>query len=314
MGFSQKVGSARSHSGQGQFRVGWGGGRHDDAVDARRQQLLHRIGWCGTVFGGDRGDNVRPLVGDHQSVDTLEAAEGVGVERADAAQSDNAERGHGVLRSSWSRSATSSSSAVRSSASAASTMSTWLGGARLPIGWSRSRLVGKGVALGGRHHGIEQVALRAARGLHGAQRGIHRPHHRGAVKRLHRPAERRRDLQQVGHPADVGRPVGPRTVIQRRVEEHRVTLAQRHLHVVLGEEVDELGPVERDIPADEALRVGQEHGRAALDRHVAVRHRALQRQCRRHAVQMRGIRGQVLDGRRSRGGSRGVEPAASHRD
>ncbi len=83
-------------------------------------------------------------------------------------------------------------------------------------------------------------------------------------------------------------------MIQRRVEEHRVALAQRQLHVMLGEEVDELRPVERDVAAGEALRVRQQHGRAALHRHVAVGHRALQCQHRRGAVQVRRILREVL--------------------
>ena len=87
---------------------------------------------------------------------------------------------------------------------------------------------------------------------------------------------------------------GPRPVIQRGVEEHRVALAQRHLHVVVGEVVDELGAVERDIAAEETLRVGQQHRRAAVQRHVAVRDRALQGQHRRRAVHMRGVGGQMV--------------------
>ena len=62
---------------------------------------------------------------------------------------------------------------------------------------------GEGVPLGGCDHGVEQFALGAARRLHRAQRRVHRPHHGGAVQRLHRATERRRDLQQVSDPADV---------------------------------------------------------------------------------------------------------------
>jgi hypothetical protein len=65
--------------------------------------------------------------------------------------------------------------------------------------------------------------------------------------------------------------------------------AQRHLNLVLGEEVDELGPVEGDVAAEELLRVGQQHRRPALDRHVAMSHCALQSQRRRRAVQVRRI-------------------------
>src|SRR6185312_6384536 len=65
--------------------------------------------------------------------------------------------------------------------------------------------------------------------------------------------------------------------------------AQRHLNLVLGEEVDELGPVEGHVAAEELLRVGQQHRRPALDRHVAMSHCALQSQHRRRAVQVRRI-------------------------
>ena len=129
---------------RGQRQLGMRGcrGRHHHPVHSRRQQRLDRINRLRTVFGRDRGDDLGSLVGDDQTVDAVQPREGVGVEGADPAQSDHAEGGHGILRSSWARSATSSSSALRSSASAASTVSTWLGGARLPMGWSLSRLVG----------------------------------------------------------------------------------------------------------------------------------------------------------------------------
>ena len=96
----------------GQCQLGMGRRRRRDhhSVDTRGEQLVDRISRCGTVFGGDCRDELGPLVGDHQTVDAVEPAEGVGVEGADAAQSDYAECGHGILRSSWSRSATSSSS------------------------------------------------------------------------------------------------------------------------------------------------------------------------------------------------------------
>ena len=82
---------------------------------------------------------------------------------------------------------------------------------------------------------------------------------------------------------------------QRGIEEHRVALGQRQLHHVLGEVVDELLLVERDVPANELLRVGQQHRGPALHRHVAVRDGALQRERCRHAVQMRGVGGQLVD-------------------
>jgi len=65
---------------------------------------------------------------------------------------------------------------------------------------------------------------------------------------------------------------------------------------MLGEEIDELRPVEREVAALESLRERHQHGRTALDRHIAVCHRALQRQHRRGAMQMRGIISQVLVG------------------
>ena len=101
---------------------GRGGGDHD-TVDAGCQQRLHRIDRRGTVFGGDRRDESgRSSVMTRPS--SFQAAEGFGVERADAAEPDHAECGHGILRSSWSRNATSSASGLRSSANAASTVST----------------------------------------------------------------------------------------------------------------------------------------------------------------------------------------------
>ena len=55
------------------------------------------------------------------------------------------------------------------------------------------------------------------------------------------------------------------------------------------------GPVERDVAGGEPLRVRQQHRRSALQRHIAVRDRALQRQRRRHAVHMRGVGRQLVD-------------------
>ena len=81
-------------------------------------------------------------------------------------------------------------------------------------------------------------------------------------------------------------------MIQRRIEEHRIARREGQLDVVVGEVVDELGTVERDVPAGEALRVGQQHRRTALDGHVAVGDCALQRQHRRGAVKVRRIGGQ----------------------
>src|SRR6202022_234190 len=112
------------YGGQRQLGVRGRRGRDHDAVDARCQHLLDRICPFCTMFGSNGRNHVEALVGDDKPVDTIEAGQRVGVERADAAQSDYAESGHGFLRSSWSRSATSSCSAVRSSANAASTVST----------------------------------------------------------------------------------------------------------------------------------------------------------------------------------------------
>ena len=314
IGFSQNVGMPRSTAASvSSACAGVAAATTTPSIPEDSSSSTESAG-CGIVFRGDGGDELWPLVGDHQAVDAVQAAEGVGVEGADAAQSDHAECGHGVLRSSWSRSATSSCSGVSSSASAASTVSTWR-----RRGEAADRLVevevgGERVALGGRDDDVVQLALRAARGLHREQRRIDGPHHRGAVQRLHRPAERRRDLQQVGHPPDIGRDVGSGAVVQRGIEEHRVAGAQRHLHVVFGEELDELRPVERDVAAEEALRVGQQHRRPALDRHVAVGHRALQGEHRRRAVHDAPGRRPGRRVRRSRGDSRGAEPVACHRD
>ena len=53
-------------------------------------------------------------------------------------------------------------------------------------------------------------------------------------------------------------------MIQRRVEEHRITLGQRQLHVMLGEEVDELRPVEGEVAAFESRENGNSTTRLAL--------------------------------------------------
>ena len=134
IGFSQNVGIPRSTAAS--VSSAWAGVAAATTTPSipDGEQLVDRISRCGAVFRGDCGDELRPLVGDHQTVDAVEPAEGVGVEGADAAQSDHAECGHGILRSSWSRSATSSSSGLKSSDNAASTVSTCDGGARLPIG------------------------------------------------------------------------------------------------------------------------------------------------------------------------------------
>ncbi len=56
-----------------------------------------------------------------------------------------------------------------------------------------------------------------------------------------------------------------------------------------------LGPVERDVAAEEALRIRQQHGRSAGQWHVTVRDGTLQRQHRRHRVQVRRVRRQLID-------------------
>ena len=54
------------------------------------------------------------------------------------------------------------------------------------------------------------------------------------------------------------------------------------------------GLVERHVAGGEPLRVRQQHRRPALQRHIAVRDRALQRQRRGHPVQVCGIGRQLV--------------------
>ena len=65
-------------------------------------------------------------------------------------------------------------------------------------------------------------------------------------------------------------------VEQRRVEEGGVALGERQLHQVLVEVRDELRPAPGQVAGLVLVRVREVHGRAALDRHVGVRDRALQ--------------------------------------
>ena len=307
-------GDAAFDGGQGQLRVGGRGGGDHDAVDAGGQQLVDGRDVLGAVLGGDGLGDVSALVGDHQPVDTVEAAEGFGVEGADAAQSDYAEGGHGILLSLcccecdvecfWGE-----------AVGEGGQHGVDLAGRRE----AADRLVpvevgGERVALGGRVDRVADVAIGASGGLHGQQRRVDGAHHRGAVHRLHRAPERRRDLQQVGHPADVGRGVGARSVHERGVEEHRVALAQRHLHLMGGEVVDELlaGRTRRIRPRTSASGAAASSARSPA---------ACRSARRRPAASGPPTCGACAPGRppadlrrRSRGGSRGAEPAGRHRD
>ncbi len=116
------------------------------------------------------------------------------------------------------------------------------------------------------------------------QRRVDRQAHPLTVHALHRPAERRVDLQQVRHPADVGGHVRPGGVEQRRVEIHEVAGGKGHLQVVLLEVLGELRAAPRQVTRLVLVAVWQVLGGPALHRHVAVSQRALQRQRRGEAV------------------------------
>src|SRR6266498_1816638 len=145
---------------------------------------------------------------------------------------------------------------------------------------------------------LDRITQRVVGGSRLRQRqqgGEHRVAHLLAVDALHRSAERRRHLQQVGHPADIGGPVVPGGVEQGRVEERRVALRQRQLYVVLVEVRPELRPPPGQVAGLVLLRVRQIHRRARLHRHVGVGDRSLQGQHRREAMHVGGVlRGQVV--------------------
>ena len=76
----------------------------------------------------------------------------------------------------------------------------------------------------------------------------------------------------------------PGAVEERGVEEDRVALGERQLHVVLREVVAELGEPPGEVAGDELVGVGQVHRRPALDGHVRVGDGALQGQHGRQQV------------------------------
>jgi hypothetical protein len=83
-------GQAGLDRGQDELGVGVGRGRHHDAVDPRGQQRRRAVGRLGVEAGGDLGGDGRDGVGDDQRVDHRQVGEGLGVERADPAQADQA--------------------------------------------------------------------------------------------------------------------------------------------------------------------------------------------------------------------------------
>jgi hypothetical protein len=76
---------------------------------------------------------------------------------------------------------------------------------------------------------------------------------------------------------------------ERWVEEHGVALSERQLDMMLVEIVAKLRPRRRHVAGQVALRERQVERRSGLNRHVAVRDRALQGQHRREALNMNGI-------------------------
>jgi hypothetical protein len=76
--------------GDNQLRVGVGAGGDEDTVDARLQQRVGRIGGLGAEPVGDLGGEERDGVGDDQRVHHRQGGEGLGVERTDPAQPDQA--------------------------------------------------------------------------------------------------------------------------------------------------------------------------------------------------------------------------------
>ena len=150
---------------------------------------------------------------------------------------------------------------------------------------------GEGVALGAAGHHVGGRGPVEARRQPGPQPRVHRVDHAGAVHGLGGPAEPGGDLEQVGHAVHVGGAVVASGVEHGRAEEHRVAGAQRQLHPVLGEVLDELGAAPRQIAQLVLVGVGQVHGRAGLGAHVAVGDGALQGEQRRQQV---GVAGELL--------------------
>ena len=83
---------------------------------------------------------------------------------------------------------------------------------------------------------------------------------------------------------------------ERRVEEAGVALAQRELDVVLGEVGLEVVAPPGEVAGEVLVRVGQVERRPALQRHVAVRDRALEGQHRRQRVHVGRVAGDHLVG------------------
>ena len=189
-------------------------------------------------------------------------------------------------------SARSSSSGERAPRSASSTRSACDGGARPPTGGARSRLTGNAYPprLCGddaRERAVDGVAA-ARRGATAEQLGVERGAHGRAVEAFHRATERRRELQQVRDAERVAARVGARRVEQRRVEEDGVALPHRQLHAARREVLDEGFARRREIAWRVFVRVRQVERRSRLERHVAVRDRALEREIERRAATRRG--------------------------
>ena len=150
---------------------------------------------------------------------------------------------------------------------------------------------GEGVALGAGGHHVGGRGPVEARGDPRPQRRVHGVHHAGPVHGLGGPAEGGRDLQQVGDAVHVAGAVVAGGVGHGRAEEHRVAGAQRQLHPVLGEVLDELGTAPCQVAQLVLVGVGQVHGGAGLGAHVAVGDGALEGEQRRQPV---GLEGELL--------------------
>ena len=208
-----------------------GGRRDDDAVDAGGQQRLDRItGLAPCLAATAATTSGRSSVMTRPST-LSRPGQRVGVEGADAAQADYAEGGHGILRSSWC--AQCDVEFVRAEVVGER------GQHRVDLtgrGQAADRLVavevgGERVALRGGDHGVDQFV---AAGLAGR---FHRPQRRDTPRAPSpcgpappspgRTATRSAAGWRCGGFASSRRNVRSRTVIQRRVEEHRVALGQR---------------------------------------------------------------------------------------